>query len=59
MCFKSMAVIVEKLYSSNHKNMNPVHKDIKALVSVKITMGGNISLVENLFYDGLKKIDLG
>ena len=50
---------VGRLYSNHPKNMNHVHKDIKDLVSVIITLGENISGGDTVFYDGVKKSDLG
>ena len=55
----SMAVIGGRLFSNHHKNMNHVHKDSKYLVSVIITLGGNISGGDTVFYDGVKTSDLG
>ena len=52
-----MAVIGGRIYINHHKNLNHVHKDSKYLVSVIITMGENISGVDTVFYDGLKKSD--
>ena len=54
-----MAVIGSKLYSNHLKNMNHVHKDGKYLVSVIITLGGNISGGDTVIYDGVKTSDLG
>ena len=47
------------MFTNQHKNLNHVHKDSKDLVSVIITLGGNISGGETLFYDGVKTSDLG
>ena len=49
-----MAVIGGKLYHNHPKNMNNVHKDIKDLVSVIITLGKYISGGDTVFYDGVK-----
>ena len=57
--FTSMGVIGVRLFSNHHKNMNHVHKDIKDLVSVIITLGENISGGEAMFYDRVKTSDLG
>ena len=54
-----MGVIGGKLYSNYPKNMNRVHKDSKYQVSVIITLGGNISGGDTVFYDGVKTSDLG
>ena len=52
--FTSIAVIGGKLYRNHPKNLNPVHKDTKYLVSVIITLGKYISGGETVFYDGVK-----
>ena len=57
--FTSMAVIGGKLYSNHPKNLNHVHKDSKNLVHVIITLGGDISGGDNVFYYGVKTSDLG
>ena len=49
-----MAVIGGKLYRNHPKNLNHVHKDIKDLVSVIITLGKDISGGYTVFYDELK-----
>ena len=54
-----MGVIGVRLFSNHHKNMNHLHKDSKYLVSVIITLGGNIIGVDTVFYDGVKTSDLG
>ena len=57
--FTSMAFISGRIYSNHHKNLNHVHKDSKGLVSVIITLGGNISGGDTVFYDGVKTSDFG
>ena len=57
--FTSMAVIGDKLYRNHPKNLNHVHKDIKYLVSVIITLGKDISGGDTVFYDGVKPSDFG
>ena len=57
--FTSMAVIGVELYSNHPKNMNHVHKDSKYMVSVIITLGGNIIGGDTVFYDGVITSDLG
>ena len=57
--FTFMAVIGGKLYSNQPKNLNHVHKDSKDMVSILITLGGNISGGGTVFYDGVKTSDLG
>ena len=52
-------VIGSKLYSNQPKNLNHVHKYSKYLVSVIITLGGNISGGGTVFYDEEKTSDLG
>ena len=47
------------LLSNYPKNLNHVHKDSKYLVSVLITLGGNISEGDTMFYNGVKTSDLG
>ena len=47
--FTSMDVIGDRLFSNHYKNLNYVHKDNKDLVSVIITLGGNISGGVNMF----------
>ena len=54
-----MAVLGDKLYINHPKNMNHVHKDSKYLLSIIITLGGNIIRGDNVFYDGVKTSDLG
>ena len=44
-----MAVIGGKLYRNHPKNLNYVHKDIKYLVSVIITLGKDISGGDTVF----------
>ena len=53
-----MAVIGERLFSIHHNNLNHVHKGSKDLVYVIRNLGGNISGVETMFYDGVKTSDL-
>ena len=48
-----------KLYRNHPKNMNHVHKDIKYLVSVIITLGKDISGEDTVFNDGVKSSDFG
>ena len=57
--FTAMSVIGDRLFSNHPKNINHVHKYSKDLVSVIITMGGNINVVDSVFYDGVKTFDLG
>ena len=57
--FTSMAVIGGKLYRNHPKNLNHMHKDVKDLVSVIITLGKYISGGDTLFYDGVKSYDFG
>ena len=59
MCFTSITVIGEKLYSNNPKNMNLANKYSKKLVSVLINLGGYILGGCTVFYDGVKQTDLG
>ena len=54
-----MDFIGGKLYSNHPKNLNHVHKDSKNLVYVIITLGGDISGGDNVFYYGVKTSDLG
>ena len=54
-----VAVIGGRLFSNHQKNMNHEHKDSKDLISVIITLRGNISGGGTVFYDGLKTSDLG
>ena len=54
-----MAVIHGKLFSNHPKNLSHVNKDSKYLVSVIITVGGNMRGGETMFYDGVKISDLG
>ena len=42
----SIAIIYGKLYRNHPKNMNHAHKYGKDLLSVIITLGGNVSGVE-------------
>ena len=49
-----MAVIGGKLFSSHPKNLKRVHKDIKDLVSVIITLGKDISGGDTVFNDEVK-----
>ena len=55
--FTSMAVIGGKLYRNHPKNLNHVHKDIKYLISVIITLGKDICGGDTVFYDGVKSYD--
>ena len=57
--FTSMAVIGGKIYHNHPKNLNHMHKDVKDLVSVIITLGKDISGGETVFYDGVKSSDIG
>ena len=57
--FNSMTVIGGKLYSNHPPNMNHVHKDTKDMVYVIITVGKDMSGGDTMFYDVLKKSDLG
>ena len=54
-----MDVTGGRIFSNHPKNMNLLHKDSKDLVSVIITLGKNISGGDTVFYDGVKKYDLG
>ena len=54
-----MDVICGRLFSNHHKNLNHLHKNSKYLVSVIITLGGNISGGDNMFYDEVETSDLG
>ena len=54
-----MDVIGGRLYSNRPKNLNHVHKDSKYLVSVIISLGGNISGGDTVFYDVVKTSELG
>ena len=56
--FTSIAVIYGRLYSNHPKNLNYVHKYSKYLISVVITIGGNISGGGTLFYDGVETSEL-
>ena len=49
-----MAVIGGTLYRNHQKNWNHMHKDVKDLVSVIITLGKDISGGDTVFYDGVK-----
>ena len=53
-----MDVIGGRLFSNHHRNLNNVYKDNKYFVSVIITLGGNISGGDTVFYDGVKISDL-
>ena len=57
--FTSIAVIGGKIYSNYPKNMNHVYKDSTYMVSVIITVGKNMSGGDTVFYDVVKKSDLG
>ena len=48
----SIASIGGKIDSNHAINMNILHKDSKYMVTVIITLGTSISVVETLFYDG-------
>ena len=52
-----MAVIGGKIYRNHPKNMNHMHKDVKDLVSVIITLGKDIGGGGTLFNDGVKSSD--
>ena len=54
-----MAVIGGRLFSNHPKNMNHLDKDSKYLVSVIITLGGNISGGDTVVYDGVKNLTWG
>ena len=54
-----MAVIGGKLYRNHPKNLNHMHRDIKYLVSVIITLGKDISGGDTVFYYGVKSSDFG
>ena len=54
-----MAVIGGKLYRNQPKNLNHMHKDVKDLASVIITLGKDISGEDTVFYDGVKSSDFG
>ena len=54
-----MDVIGGILFSNHHKNLNHLQKDSTDLVPVIITMGGNISGGDTMFYYGVKTSDLG
>ena len=53
-----MAFIGDELHSNHPKNLNHVHKDTKAMVSIIITVGKYISGGDTVFYDGVKTSDL-
>ena len=57
--FTSMAVIGGRLYRNHPENLNHMHKDVKDLVSVIITLGKDISGGDNVFYDGVKSCNFG
>ena len=57
--FTSMAVVGGRLYRNHPKNLNHMHKDVKYLVSVIITLGKDIIRGDTLFYDGVKTCDFG
>ena len=57
--FTSMTVIGGKLYCNHPKNWNHMHKDVKYLVSVIITLGKDIIGGDTVFYDGVKSCDFG
>ena len=54
-----MVVIGGKLYRNHPKNLNHMHKDVKHLVSVIITLGKYISGGDTVFYDGVKSSEFG
>ena len=54
-----MYVIGGIIFSNQPPNLNHVHKDSKYLVSVIITIGGDISGGDTVFYDGVKASELG
>ena len=54
-----MAVIGGRFFSNHSINLNHLHKDIKYLVSVIITLGVNISGGDTVFYDGVKNLTWG
>ena len=54
-----MSVIGGRLYHNHPKNLNHMHKDVKDLVSVIITLGKDIIGVDTVFYDGVKTYDFG
>ena len=57
--FTSMAVIGGKMYRNHPKKLNHMHKDVKDLVSVIITLGKDIIGGDTVFYDGVKSSDFG
>ena len=57
--FTPMAVIGGRLYRNHPKNRNHMHKDVKDLVSVIITLGKYIIGGDTVFYDGVKSCDFG
>ena len=57
--FTPMAVLGGKLYRNHPKNWNNMHKDVKYLVSVIITLGKDIIRGDTVFYDGVKSCDFG
>ena len=54
-----MAVIGGKLYCNHPKNLNHMHKDVKDLISVIITLGKDISGGDTMLYDGVESSDFG
>ena len=55
--FTSMAVIGGRLYCNHLKNLNNMHKDVRDLISVIITLGKDIIGGDTVFYDGVKTCD--
>ena len=49
-CFTSLATIGENLFTRHPKNINLVHKDSNDLLSVIITLGTYVNVVETVFY---------
>ena len=54
-----MATIGGKLCGNHPKNMTNVYMEYKDLVSVILTLGGNVRGWETVFYDGMEISDLG
>ena len=54
-----MDVIGGRLYRNHPKNLNHMHKEVKYLVSVIITLGKYIIRGDTVFYDGVKSCDFG
>ena len=58
-CFTSIAIIGVKLFRNYPKNMNRIHKETKDLLYFVRYLGIIISGGATVFYDGVKKSDLG